>query len=535
MDPESRSSSALPTLTILVALGLLQALSFGPWPSELLQLASMSFALAVLRRQNRALAASAGFTLFHAAALVAGLSWLHVSMTRYGGMPQILSALALLAFSAYLAVFGAGAYALGQLAERRGLVRGAIDRGLLLGSLWALAELLRGWAFTGFPWLSVGYAHTDGILRNWAPWAGVYAVSAWAICLASWLADLALRIRARKGPREVLWPLLAILSLLLVSLLIEQHWTRPLGAPIRSLLLQPNVDQGQKFLPERLSQQHDRIIGMLGRAQSQLAVTPETSWILPWALTPAPTRQRLLEALESHGGVLALGTPLGRDLDQGAVLPIQSNSAILLQASGSVLGRYDKQHLVPFGEYVPWGFRWFVDWMHIPLGDFQRGVRPTPIFSIAGHRVALNICYEDLFPQEIAEQVRQGAGLLVNMSNLGWFGDSHALAQHLQISRMRSLELQRPMLRATNTGATAAIDAEGKVTAYLPHLVEEVLQVDAQATQGLTPYARWDHLSTLVLLGFMILVACGASRAAQSKALALSCDPRCAKASGNDH
>lgn len=508
MDLERNGRSALIFLPILVALGLLQALSFAPWHSDILQIGTLSLALWALRRRfARGRAGFSAFALFHLATLIAGLSWLHISMTRYGGMPQALSGLALIAFCTYLASFGALAYLLSLLAERHQLIRGPVDRGLLLGALWALAEILRGWVFTGFPWLSLGYAHTDGILRHWAPWAGVYAVSAWAMCLASWLADLPGCLRSARGPRAALTPVVAVVAVLLVTQLIDVRWSRTLGPPIRSLLLQPNVDQGQKFLPERLERQHDRIIAMLGRSQSQLVVTPETAWIMPWALTPPATRQRLLEALERHGGVLALGVPLGREVETGAVLPILSNSAILLQASGAVLGRYDKQHLVPFGEFVPWGFRWFVDLMHIPLGDFERGPRPAPVFTVAGHGVALNVCYEDLFPDEIAAQVRQGAGLIVNMSNLGWFGDSHALAQHLQIGRMRSLELQRPTLRATNTGATAAIDAQGRVSAYLPHLTEEVLQAEVHPTQGLTPYARWDHRASLALLGAMVLLA----------------------------
>lgn len=513
MPGEQQPGRLLAQLPVLLALGLLQALSFAPWHSDVLQIGSMALALWFVRRQHAGIArASALFAVFHLAVLIAGLSWLHISMTRYGGMPQPLSVLALLAFCAYLALFGLSAQMLSLLAERQGLIQGGITRGLLFGALWAGAEIARGWLFTGFPWLSVGYAHTDGILRHWAPWAGVYAISAWAMCLASWLADLPESIRAAQGPRAAFGLLAAALALLLLTHLIETRWAQPLGSPIRSLLLQPNVEQGQKFQADQLEVQHQRIIAMLGRSQSQLAVTPETAWIVPWALTRQDTRQRLLEALERHGGVLALGVPLGRDVEAGAVLPIQSNSALLMVASGAVLGRYDKQHLVPFGEFVPWGFRWFVNLMHIPLGDFDRGMRPAPVFSVAGQGIALNICYEDLFPEEIAAQVRQGAGVIVNMSNLGWFGDSHALAQHLQIGRMRSLELQRPTLRATNTGATAAIDAEGRVLSALPHGSAEVLQAEIQATRGLTPYARWDHGTTVALLGCMALLALAGGR-----------------------
>src|SRR5690606_33234966 len=135
-----------------------------------------------------------------------------------------------------------------------------------------------------------------------------------------------------------------------------------------------------------------------------------------------------------------------------------TNSVAVIDRSADVVWRYDKRHLVPFGEFVPFGFGWFVDLMHIPLGDFGRGSASQPPLAIGGQRVAFNICYEDLFGEELATQVRGGATILANVSNIAWFGDSHALAQHLQIARMRSIELARPTLRATNTGVTGAID-----------------------------------------------------------------------------
>src|SRR5690606_2818632 len=136
--------------------------------------------------------------------------------------------------------------------------------------------------------------------------------------------------------------------------------------------------------------------------------------------------------------------------------------------------RYDKHHLVPFGEFVPPGFHWFVDAMNIPLGDFDRGPTRQEPFPLHGQAVAPNICYEDVFGEEIIQAARpgtdgsQGATLLVTMCNVGWFGRSWALRQHLQISRMRALETARPMLRATNTGMTAAIAPLGNVRAALP-------------------------------------------------------------------
>jgi apolipoprotein N-acyltransferase len=156
--------------------------------------------------------------------------------------------------------------------------------------------------------------------------------------------------------------------------------------------------------------------------------------------------------------------------------------------------RYDKQHLVPFGEFIPFGFRWFTRMMNIPLGDFERGPLVAPSFVVKGERVAPNICYEDLFGEELAARfavVGEAPTILANLSNIGWFGQTIAVDQHLQISRMRSLELQRPMLRATNTGATVVIDHRGAVTHRMAPHTRGVLEGTVQGRTGLTPYAIW--------------------------------------------
>jgi apolipoprotein N-acyltransferase len=174
--------------------------------------------------------------------------------------------------------------------------------------------------------------------------------------------------------------------------------------------------------------------------------------------------------------------------------------------------RYDKHHLVPFGEFVPPGFRWFVDAMTIPLGDFNRGAQRQALFNLHGQVLAPNICYEDVFGEEIIQSVRPsqqfgaGATNLVNASNLGWFGDSWALRQHLQISRMRALETARPMIRATNTGMTAAIDPNGVVRAVLPAHSKGVLDVEVQGTTGLTPYVRWGNTPVLTWTALLLLL-----------------------------
>jgi apolipoprotein N-acyltransferase len=186
-----------------------------------------------------------------------------------------------------------------------------------------------------------------------------------------------------------------------------------------------------------------------------------------------------------------------------------SNSVAGVSPSGQTY-RFDKQHLVPFGEFVPWGFRWFVDMMRIPLGDFNRGARIQPAFAVKDQRVLPNVCYEDAFGEEIAEQLRvspQPATMLLNASNLAWYGESVAIPQHLQISRMRSIETGRPMLRSTNSGATAVIDAHGKVEGVLQPYTRGVLSAKVQGMEGMTPYIRFGNLLFLALAALALAAA----------------------------
>jgi apolipoprotein N-acyltransferase len=263
------------------------------------------------------------------------------------------------------------------------------------------------------------------------------------------------------------------------------------GATLTVSLLQSNVPQDEKFVLEQLPATLAWLSDTLRAARGQLVVAPETAIpLLPSQLNEvAPGYlQALIEQFGQPARAALVGVPLG-DYDRG-----YSNSVIGLAPGASQPYRYDKQHLVPFGEFIPLGFRWFTDLMNIPLGDFMRGTRKPPSFAFAGERWAPNICYEDLYGDELALRFSDEATAptaLVNLSNIAWFGDTIALDQHLHISRMRALEFQRPMLRATNTGATAVIDHEGRVVARLAPFTRGVLEAAVQGRSGTTPYAWW--------------------------------------------
>lgn len=413
-----------------------------------------------------------------------GISWVYVSMHDVGGMPAIIAGLATLLFAAYLALFPALA---GWLQAKLGTaVPAAHWHALLLApAAWAFAEWLRGWLFTGFPWAALGYAHTDGPFAGYAPLAGIVGMNYINAALAALLAWVFTLLNDRAQARRAWVPIACIGAGMLVGIeLCHFDWTRPEGAPLKVALFQGNIPQDLKFVPGRFESTLATYKHLVENHPAPLMVLPETA--LPRFLQEIPRDYLLDLALfaNRNGANLITGVPRAESGER------YFNSAIGL--GQDKLQYYDKAHLVPFGEFIPYGFRWFVAMMNIPLGDFTRGSsKPEPMF-LGGRWVALNICYEDLFGEEIIRQLPR-ANLLVNISNIAWFGDSLAVPQHLQISRMRAIETGRPVLRATNTGATAAIDEHGKVLAALPYFTEGALEATVQPRNGATPYVRFGN------------------------------------------
>jgi len=478
------------------------------WPLQLLAIALLAWRVGGASPRKAALLGWA----FGTAWLCAGTWWMYVSMHRYGGLSAGLAALAVFALCALLSLYLAAAMA--AVARWRRLA--ALPSAAMFAGAWLLAELARGVIFTGFPWVASGYAHVDSPFGGFAPWVGVYGLGAIAAGVAAAFGF------SRPGvARAWLAPgLLLAATLALGAVAGRIDYTRPTGS-ISVSLLQGNVPQEEKFAMRHVRQALTATVAQLVGAGGELVIGPETVIpLLPASLDPA-VWQDLLERFRQPGRAALIGLPLGNE-----ELGYTNSAAGISAATAALAGgfyRYDKHHLVPFGEFIPTGFRWFTELMHIPLGDFNRGRLNAPSFVVHGQRVAPNICYEDLFGEELAARFvaeDQAPTILANLSNIGWFGKTIAVAQHLEISRMRSLELQRPMVRATNTGATAVIDHRGVVLKSLPPFERGTLDASVEGRSGRTPFATWAGtlgLWPLFAIGVATLLAAGLGRRGASR------------------
>ena len=528
--------------------GFLQCFSLGILAALLLQVASQDAqptqyivanqAQSKNKRQAQSVWRQAALmsAVFATSAMAATWGWLYVSMHTYGGLPSWLAALAVLLLAAGLSLYFAAAGGVWVVLFRRAILSARMTEGryatqtqgmtlaefkqgligiVLFAALWTLAELCRGQLLTGFPWGAGGYAHLQSTLAGYAPWLGVYGMGA----IAAWVAmGLPVLVSVLMAGRTKAWLALGLI-LLMVSVVIPigmqnsgAEFTQAAGK-LKVRLLQGNIPQDEKFIPGQGVQLALNWYGEQLLANTEpLVVTPETAIpVLPQQLSPpywqalqnkyAPLlNQNQLpdQKADQKPDQLSNQSPVNPQtaligLPMGAAGLGYSNSALALGPE-EVAYRYDKLHLVPFGEYVPPLFQWFVRMMNMPLGDFAQDRPPAGVLQWQGQRLLPQICYEDLFGEEMARYFAKpdmAPTVFVNMSNLAWFGDTTAIPQHVAISRMRALEFQRPILRATNTGLTGLVDAKGEVTASLPNFTRGSLVLEFEGRVGLTPYAYW--------------------------------------------
>ena len=421
-----------------------------------------------------------------------GTYWLYISIHDFGGVaPPIAVAVCgalILLMALYSAAWGALSALVAAQAPSWQLL-------VVLPALWTLVEWTRSWLFSGFPWLSLGYGQIDGPLAAWAPLAGVHGLSLVVALCAGALAALVI------GATRVRVTALSLLAgiVLVTVLLTGRQWTTPAGDALDVALVQGGISQDRKWLLEELESTKTLFRDFTVKLdKADLIIWPEAA-IPALAHEEADYLHSLGELMKARKQELILGI-LTFDFGTGEF----RNS--LLTVGGST-GVYNKRHLVPFGEYfpVPDFVRNVLRLMNLPYTDISPGVdRQRPLMA-RGIALAPSICFEDAFGTELRDFLPE-AGLLINVSNDGWFGDSIAPHQHLQMARFRALEAGRYMLRSTNTGITAVIDPQGTVLARGAQFEAVVVSASVRPYQGATPWVRFGNWPVLAAC-FMLLLA----------------------------
>jgi len=488
-------------------LGAVSVAGFAPlylFPLPILTIASLMW---LWRHAETAKSAAALGWWFGFGFFLTGVSWVYVSLHTFGAMPAPLAAFFTVLFCAYLALFPAAT----------GYMFSAVRAPLWLKltvvapATWTLTEWIRGWLFTGFPWLGVGYSQVPmSTLAGFAPVLGIYGLTFITLLSSGLLVLLAEASRpgahtsvpehTRRTPR------VAPVALALVAIwtggfgLKQMRWTTPTGEPITVALLQGNIPQEIKWTADGLRTTLNRYRDLALASDAKLIVLPETALPIFLRDVPAEYLGDLAEHARRRGGDVLVGVP--------ELLPSGDYYNSVISVGTSPPQAYRKSHLVPFGEFIPLRpvLGWLVDVLAIPLQDFSRGSLSAQPLAVAGQRVAVNICYEDAFGEEIIRPLPQ-ATLLVNVSNVAWFGHSIAPHQHLQISQARALETGRYMLRATNTGMTGVVDERGNIVEVAPQFTTASVRATVQGYAGATPYVRWGNGAILASCVVMLLAA----------------------------
>ena len=491
----------LPALLALL-FGAVSVLGFAPFyifPIPIIAIASLCYLWS--KTGTPATAWILGFS-YGLGLYCVGIYWIYISLHDFGGMPWWFAGFCTFCLCAFMALFVGF---VGYFGKKLGWLW------LSVPVLWGLSDWVRSWIFTGFPWLTMGYSQVPySPLAGHMPIIGVYGVSVITVFISAligfWLAQ-----KNQMSQQTPVFKRNAIASIMLILvagfILKAVEWTSPIGKPISVALIQGNIEQSTKWSPDKAQSTIDQYLGMLLASKADLIILPETALPVIASQLDENVKNTILAHAKLHPliiGLVEYKAEYNEDANNSS--GEYFNSALGFSAADTQ--SYQKNHLVPFGEFIPLKqvFGWiYRDWLNMPLSDLSRGSYQPISMRLAGHRIGVNICYEDVFGEEIIRQL-PAATLLVNISNDAWYGQSYAADQHMQFSQARALETGRYMLRATNTGATAAIDQHGYVLAHAPHDVQTTLDVTAQGYTGSTPYVRWGNWPFIVFC-FTVLIA----------------------------
>jgi apolipoprotein N-acyltransferase len=479
--------------TLAFAIGVLTTLVFAPaeWAllAPFLVLPLLFVALTDSPKDSAAHFFWFGFGLF-----LSGTYWIYISVHVFGNAALWIAVLLMVGLSLIMGCF---LWVAGWVISR--LSHGEPWRIFFVGpAAWVLIEWLRGWVLTGFPWLAHGYGQINTSLAGWAPVLGIYGVS--LMLLFSAAAMLVIVIGTARD-RLIAAPLI-ILPWILGFILGGVDWTEDYGDPIRTTIVQGGVPQDLKWEPTQFKQTLDFYRGStLSVPESELVVWPEVA--IPARHDQVRNYLDMVTAdVKRNRQTVLLG--ILEYSEARSIEPLVFNSVFLL--GNGERQTYRKRHLVPFGEYfpVPESVREWMRMQNLPYSDLSAGDDIQPLLTAAnGAKLAVAVCYEDAYGAEQLYAFPE-ADLIINVSNDAWFGDSIAPHQHLQIARMRALEVGRYAVRATNTGISAFIGPSGELLKVGKQFETEILTMDVHSRKGATLYASSGNWPVILICGFLL-------------------------------
>jgi apolipoprotein N-acyltransferase len=473
---------------IIALLGILQAYALAsPWSGQAnasLQLISLAGFLIALRKDTTLKQRFLQAWVFTTSWLIASVWWLYIFLHEFNEAPVPLTLLLIFLLCGPMALY----YAVTISLYFKWKTTNPWISGILFATCWTLAEIARAEFFTGFPWGAIGYAHVDSVLVIFAPWVGVYGVCWVAAFLAASLSSSILKFPEKTKKQKYISAAIAV-GLIAVLLVPWKLSTPATNTSFSVSLLQghtmPQTYKYSEIRRQGLSWYVDEAL----QAKTDLVVMPEIAIDYLQKDIPDKAWEKLKQHFSSGNQAIISGIPTLKDNQKFG------NSAIAIRANADEY-LYDKQHLVPFGEFVPTSIQWVNKAVNFGNTEFvSSSMSPQP-FMWNKQSLAIQICYEDLFGEELAKRFTNEEvatpTVLVNLGNIVWFGNTVVVPQHLNIARMRSIELNRPTVRATNSGGTAIIDSVGTIQAVAKPYIKTVLVGNVPASDGrVTWFARW--------------------------------------------
>ncbi len=434
-----------------------------------------------------------------------GVSWVYVAVYVFGLSSMFVSVIFTFVFvnliSAFLVLQG---YLSVLFIRKLNINHRTIILLVIFPLFWALQEWFRDWFLTGFPWLSLGYSQTDSVLAGYAPVLGVFGVS-WIVTLCS---SLLLMIFIYQTAKKKIIVLLGFFIVWFSGYIFSQvEWTEKTGKPLKVSLVQGNVEQKNKWDPDHFEKRKHRYLSLTRKHwDSDLVIWPENSLTIFYHQLKNNFLAELSEQAKKNNTDIILGLPvLDREKDE--------YFSSLMVVDGSYKSNtkpqfYHKNHLVPFGEYVPLAslLRGLIAFFDVPMSAFTPGQYNQSLLTAAGQKIAPTICYEDAFGEDMIRFLPE-ATLVLNASNNAWYGDSFAPHQHVQISQMRALETGRDLMRVTTNGISALINYKGEVLSRSPQFKAYVVTGYVQPRKGATPYVLWGNTPVLFII-FTTLAVC---------------------------